>query len=101
MGLQLQEIQWMYGPRTSIPVRELVEFILRNGYTPVELSIVNVGRDAAAELPINDVAMPCQSLVLYLYPMRLVLSPLLAPFLPLMSIKLWQDSMMRVSTHCP
>lgn len=56
MGLQLQEIQWMYGPRTSIPVRELVEFILRNGYSPVELSIVNFGRDSAAELPINDVA---------------------------------------------
>lgn len=56
MGLQLQEIQWMYGPRKSIPLRELVEFILRNGYTPVELSIVNVGSNSAVELPINDVA---------------------------------------------
>ena len=47
----------MYGPRESIPVRELVEFILRNGYTPVELSIVNSWRsDGLVELPINDVA---------------------------------------------
>ena len=54
MGLQLQEIQWMYGPRESIPLRELVEFILRNGYTPVELSVVN--QDSTGEIPVNDVA---------------------------------------------
>jgi len=54
MGLQLQEIQWMYGPQETIPVRELVEFILRNGYTPVELSVVNT--DSTGEIPVNDVA---------------------------------------------